>query len=292
MLRFLRLLRLALWRGFEHDIFTSARAAAYYAILTLFPALMVAAAALAASHQTVAFIRQIAGAVNGMLPPGTPNVVRLYFENPQNRPLNVVILAGAIALFAASGVVVSWMEGFVRAYRSAHAWNPVKERFIALLLVVLAFVPMTFATILVAFGGQVEDWMIFNTTRVLGPAIILLWRLLGWLISIVTSIMVLALIYHLGLPRLQAWYRVLPGAILATICWLGATELFGWYVINYGDYNLIYGPLGAAIAMLVWLYIISLIVLVGAEFNAVIYPRPIAAAPAGRPEPEPAVQSE
>ena len=273
MLRFLRLLRLALWRAFQHDIFTSSRSAAYYSILTLFPALMVLAAALAASRNTVAFIKQVATAVNAILPPGTPDIVRLYFENPENRPTQTIVAASAIMIVAASGVIVSWMDGFLHAYGMEHCWHPVKERLIALVLVFLAFVPMTFATISVAFGNQIEQWMIYHTIRELGPAIILLWRALRWLTSAITSVAVLALIYHLGIPRWQAWYRVVPGAVLATVMWLGATELFGWYVTNFGNYNVIYGPLGAAIALLVWLYIISFIVLLGAEFNALIYPR-------------------
>src|SRR5262249_22194800 len=130
-----------------------------------------------------------------------------------------------------------------------------------------------FASLVVVFGGQIEQWMIFHSVRELSALIILFWRTVRWLISFVTSIAVLALIYHLGLPRWQQWYRVLPGAILSSVMWLGATEIFGWYVTTYGTYNLIYGPLGAAIALLVWMYIISLIVLVGAEFNALIYPR-------------------
>jgi membrane protein len=273
MLRFLRLLRLALWRGFEHDIFTTARAAAYYSILTLFPTLMVVAAILAASHETVAFIKEIAAGANAILPPGTPATIGSYFENPSNRPTEVLVSASVVVLYAASGIVVSWMEGFLRAYRMGHAWHPVKERVVALVLVLLAFFPMGIATLLVAFGNQIEQWMLFHTIRELSFAILLLWRFLRWIISAITSVAVLALIYHLGLPRWQPWYRVLPGAGLATVLWLSATEIFGWFVTSFGDYNLIYGPLGVAIALLVWMYIISLIVLVGAEFNALIFPR-------------------
>jgi membrane protein len=55
--------------------------------------------------------------------------------------------------------------------------------------------------------------------------------------------------------------------------WLGATAVFGWYLQRYADYSIIYGSLGAAIALLVWMYMMSLIILVGAEFNAMLFPR-------------------
>ncbi|HTD21828.1 MAG TPA: YihY/virulence factor BrkB family protein [Terriglobales bacterium] len=292
MLRFLRLFRLALWRGFEHDVFTSARSAAYYSILTLFPALMVLASVLTASHRSVEFVQEIGEALNAIMPPGAKQAVRSYFENPEARPLSTLVSATAIMLFAASGVVVSWMDGFVRAYRMEHCWNPFKERWIAFLLVLASFVPMTMATLSAAFGSEIEKWGILHSSGQLTPLILMLSSLLRWLISMLTSVAVLALIYHFGLPRWQPWYRVLPGAALATVLWLTATEIFGWYVINYADYNQIYGPLGVAIALLVWLYIISFIVLIGAEFNALIYPRTIVAPPVEDAKAaEPAVQS-
>jgi len=49
--------------------------------------------------------------------------------------------------------------------------------------------------------------------------------------------------------------------------------VFAWYVENVATYNLIYGSLGLAIALLVWLYLLSMVILVGAEFNAIVYPR-------------------
>ena len=66
---------------------------------------------------------------------------------------------------------------------------------------------------------------------------------------------------------------MLPGAVLATALWLLSTALFGWYLQHYADYSIIYGSLGVAIALLVWMYLISLVVLIGAEFNAMIFPR-------------------
>ena len=83
----------------------------------------------------------------------------------------------------------------------------------------------------------------------------------------------IALIYHNAVPRTQPWHSTLPGAALATGLWFLTTALFGWYLQSYADYSLIYGSLGTAIALLVWMYLVSLVVLVGAEFNAMLFPR-------------------
>jgi membrane protein len=65
-----------------------------------------------------------------------------------------------------------------------------------------------------------------------------------------------------------SWRASLPGAVLATLVWLVTTLLFGYYVTRFADYSRVYGSLGAAIALMFWLYIIALSVLIGAEFNA------------------------
>jgi len=72
----------------------------------------------------------------------------------------------------------------------------------------------------------------------------------------------------MGTPMRQSWKRTIPGAIVATALWFLTTLAFGWYVTRFANYSQVYGSLGAGIALLLWLYIISLSVLCGAEFNA------------------------
>src|SRR5438477_1918243 len=132
---------------------------------------------------------------------------------------------------------------------------------------------MTFSTILVAFGSRIETTVLFHIGREFGPFILLMWTAIRWSIATLTSIAVISLIYHNAVPRTQPWHSVLPGATLATALWFLSTALFGWYLQNFADYSIIYGSLGVGIALLVWMYMISLIILVGAEFNAMIFPR-------------------
>ncbi len=287
--RFLKLLNRAFWKAFEHDALSIAKGAAYSSILTLFPALMMLAAILATTHTTEPFIRQISYAVGRLLPPGNSAAIRYYFEGTQKKTVGLLVPASLITLWTASGVMISWMEGFRAAYQLPKIWGLVKERAIAFLLVIMAGIPLTFATILVAFGNQIERWMIFHSDHELGAAILLLWAMLRWLISILTSIAVLALIYHHAVPRTQPWHSVLPGATLATAAWFPATMLFGWYVRHYANYSLFYGSLATAIVLLAWLYIVSVLILVGAEFNALLFPRVVASRDATVVAPDPRV---
>ena len=272
MLRFLHLLRLSIWRAFQHDAFAVAKAAAYSSILTFFPALLVVGSSLAASRRTSVYLREIGYALGKIMPAGSATALA-YLKGTTQRPVGLLIMTSLLTVWTASGVMISWMEGFRNAYQLPKIWGLVRERLIAFSLVILAGIPMTFSTILVAFGSRIEARILFLLDRELGFYVLLMWMVLRWIIAILTSIAVIALIYHNAVPRTQPWHSVLPGAVLATGMWFGATLLFGWYLNRYADYSIIYGSLGAGIALLVWMYMISLIILIGAEFNAMLFPR-------------------
>lgn len=272
MLRFLRLLRLAFWRAFEHDAFATAKASAYSSILTFFPALMVVGSVLAASQKTEAYLREVTYALSRILPAGSPTAMA-YLRGTAQRPVGLLITASLLTLWTASGVMISWMDGFRRCYQLPKIWGLYKERMVAFSLVVLAGIPLSFATVMVAFGSRIETEIIFHLNHELGFFVLLMWTAIRWLIAVLTSIAVISLIYHNAVPRTQPWHSVLPGATLATAMWFGTTLLFGWYLQRYADYSIIYGSLGVGIALLVWMYLISLVILVGAEFNAMLFPR-------------------
>jgi membrane protein len=272
MLRFLRLLRLAFWRAFQHDAFAIAKASAYSSILTFFPGLLVVGSVLATSHRTEAYLREISYALGRILPAGSATAVA-YLKGTTQRPVNLLITTSLLTIWTASGVMISWMEGFRNAYQLPKTWGLLKERLIAFSLVILAGLPMTFATVLVAFGSRIETRILFHIGHEFGFFVLLMWAAIRWAIATLTSIAVIALIYHNAVPRTQPWHSVLPGATLATGMWFATTMLFGGYLNRYADYSIIYGSLGVGIALLVWMYMVSLVVLVGAEFNAMLFPR-------------------
>lgn len=266
-------LRLSFWRAFLHGQFLLAKGAAYSSILTLFPALLVVASILEASGDTEGLVRQIASAVGWVLPPGPSSMAQTFLQSPKHHPARLIVSASIVTVLAATGVMVSWMEGFRRAYGMANTWGFWRERAVAIYLVFLALLPMTFATVLVVFGDEIEAWIQSSSMHIFRPVVWLVFVLIRWAIAILTSIAFTGLIYHHGMPKTQSWRRVLPGAALATLMWFPATVLFGWYVTNYATYKVVYGSLSAAIALLVWLYILSVIMLLGAEFNAQVYPK-------------------
>jgi membrane protein len=273
MWRFLRHIRIAFWRAFQHDAFAVAKAAAFSAILTLFPAVLVIGSSLSMSQKTQSFLRETSHAVGRILPEGTGQVVVQYFSGNRTISVRFLILTALVTLWTGSGVMISWMEGFRHAYGMPKIWGLVKERMIAFLLVILAGVPMAFASFVVVFGNVIERWTVYHVGHEIGPYILALWAVVRWIIAALTSVAVISLIYHHGVPRTQPWQRVLPGSALATVMWFVATVLFGIYVRRYAHYDVVYGSVGTAVALMIWLYLVSMVVLVGAEFNSLRNPR-------------------
>ena len=273
MVRFFRHLRMAFWRAFQHDAFAVAKGVAFSAILTFFPAILVLASILSRSQSSKAFVREIFRALGRILPEGTNTNVTQYLTGTRPVQTKFLVWISILTLWTASGAMISWMEGFRHAYQMPKVWGLVKERLIAFLMVILAGVPMGFASFLVVSGNLIERWIMFHVGHEFTPYILGLWTAVRWIIAILTSIAVIALVYHHGVPRTQPWHRVLPGSVVATMLWVCVTVLFGWYLRHYANYDVIYGSVGTAIALLIWLYLVALVVIIGAEFNAVRYPR-------------------
>ncbi len=272
MLRFFRLLRLAFWRAFVHDAFATAKASAYSMIFTFFPVLLIIGSFLANWRKGGPYLREISYALGSILPAGA-NTAMGYLKGAAQHPVSLLTTTSMITLWTASGVMISWMEGFRRCYELPKTWGLVKERLIAFLLVIFALIPMTFSTLLVAVGSKFETRLLPYVDPDFSVYVLLLWGAMRWLIATLTSIAVIALIYHHAVPRTQPWHSVMPGSILATVLWFSTTVGFRAYLQHVGDFATIYGSLGVAMALLAWMYLISLVVLVGAEFNALLFPR-------------------
>jgi membrane protein len=266
------LLRQSLLSTLDDGCFGYAKAAAYSALLSFFPVLTSAAAILVQTRaQFVAATLQ--DFLSQIVPPGTEDLVVQQFRVMGERPISFLVGAGVISLWAASGVIKSLIEGFQAAYRVPRDRDFFRQSWVAMSLVMLSAVPLVFASLLIVFGGQVErvvlHWM--KVDPFLTP---LAWvwqfasRAARYLLAFASTIAVTSTLYYFGPYRKQRWKFVWRGASLATILWFFATLGFAWYVRHLASYNVMYGSIGAGIALLVWMYMIALIALLGCEFNA------------------------
>jgi membrane protein len=272
MKSFFASLRKAMVQAFKHDVVNTSKAAAYSGMLMFFPAFLVMTLLLAGVPEGSTRIGEIRVALDQYLPEGSMYLLQSYVISRRMRIIQVIFSASALSLWAGLGVMLSFMEGFRRAYGLPQEdWGFWSRRLRALLLVPIALAPLSVVTIMVVFGHQIEVWMVNNARHEMRHIVVVFWRLVRWGVAVGTSLAVLTALYHFGTRRKEHWLWVGPGAVAGTLIWFPSTLAFGWYVTRIADYSMFYGSFGAGIAMLVWLYITSFSVLLGAELNGVLY---------------------
>jgi membrane protein len=281
--------REALYQAFIHDVVNTSKAAAYSGMLMFFPALLVITTLVAQVEEGPSLVGETRGVLEQFLPADTLDLVQSSILNHQLHSGQLVLSATCLSLFAGMGVMLSLMEGFRRAYRlPPENWTFWGRRARALLLVFIVLIPLSLASLVIVFGHQIEHWMIGNAGHDLRHVVILFWRMVRWAVSFTAILAVLTALYHFGTRRTERWFWVAPGAIAGTIIWFPATLAYGWYVTSVANYTRLYGSFAAGIATLVWLYITSFSVLLGAELNGVLYWERQNQLAAESPAPEPA----
>jgi membrane protein len=287
-----QMLRRAVFAAVDHDALTVAQATAYSGMVALFPVLIVAAAGVSALPDNQPLRLQMALFFDRVLPSNVSPLLEVYFSPAQPSAHTVHALLGSllVAVIGASSVMATLMEGFRRAYDlplTPGSFWPRRVRSLA--LVPLSLLPMSAASLLVVFGNAMTHWLAGEVTPGLRVSVLVAAFVLRWTIALAGSVGIIAVIYHLGTdltthmrehlePLLRepwkllrkdwTWRASLPGATVATLLWLVSTLLFGYYVTRFANYSRVYGSLGAAIALMFWLYLIALSVLIGGEFNA------------------------
>ncbi len=257
---------------YEDNCFGIAKGAAYSSLLAFFPVLASIAALLGrVNGESVA--RVMSRLLFQVVPPGSQDLVRRQFTMKGPQSVWLILGATVLAAWAASGAMMSFMEGFQAAYRLPSGRSFLKQRGVALLLVFIAAVPAVASSALIVFGGRIEQatlaWMGLPTQDELRVGVVILFGLLRYVVALGATVLVTALLYCVGPNRPLKLRAVWPGAILATILWLAATSGFGWYVRHVANYSVLYGSIGAVIALLVWMYLLAVITLFGCEYNAV-----------------------
>ena len=271
-IRLWRVVRQAAIGAYRHDCLGIAKGAAYSGLLSFFPVmttvatLLVQARAESIAHTIAAFLYEV-------VPPGTEEVVRDLFLVHGSRPQWLLVTAVLLSAWAGSGATITLMHGFDAIYEVAVPTTFLRERGRAILLVFTTAVPLWAASSLVVFGERIERG-VFQHMRGstdgmdLTGWVFLAGQVLRYGFAFGTVVMVHASIYYLGTNRKMTLRKVFPGAALATLLWLLATLGFAWYVRHLVNYNVLYGSVGAGLALLVWMYLLAVISLYGCEFNA------------------------
>lgn len=267
----------------EHRVIAIAAGVTFYVILALFPAL----AALVALYGFFAdpnTIGQHLNALSSFVPGGALDIIGEQMKRVAaqgNGTLSFAFLLGlAISLWSAN----SGMKAMFDALNVVYAERE-KRGFVMLNAISLAFTLGALVIVLLAVAAMIVLPLALDY---LGLTTVTEWILtIGrWPLLLIAISIAIAVIYRYGPSREMAQWRWLSwGSAVAAIGWLIASFLFSWYAENFGTYNKTYGSLGAAIGFMTWIWISTIVILIGAELNAEMEHQTVHDTTTGPPEP-------
>ncbi len=254
---------------FQDDNLTDwAAALTYYAILSIFPALLVLVSVLGLVGQsaTQPLIDNVATVAPGAAKDIFTDAIR-NLQRSQGSAGILFVVGLAAALWSASGYVAAFMRASNSIYdveegRPVYKTLPVRVGLTLALLVLLAIS----AIAVVLTGGLAQK---VGDVVGVGSTAVDAWGYAKWPVLLLIMSFLFALLYWAAPNVKQSGFRwISPGGLLAVIGWIIGSLIFAFYVANFGSYNKTYGALGGVIIFLLWLWISNIMVLLGAEFNA------------------------
>ncbi|PDP85446.1 ribonuclease [Glycomyces fuscus] len=241
----------------------------YYAILSLFPAILVLVSLLGLAGPSAT--RTLTENISNTMPADAARLVTTAIENLQGNQAAAGVfglVSLAIALWSASGYIAAFMRASNVVYdvpEGRPLWKTLPIRVgVTLLMVVL----LSLTVIGVALTGSVAAWL--GNLLGLGSTVVTVWDIAKWPVLLLIVVFMIALLYWAS-PNAKRGFRwVSPGSVLAVVLWLLASAAFAFYVANFASYNRTYGSMATVIVFLVWLWITNIAILLGEEFNAEI----------------------
>jgi membrane protein len=261
-----------LWRTYqqicEDRLMAVAAGVVFYGLLATFPA-VTALVSLYGLFASPASIADHLASVGSFLPQGTLDIIREQVTRIAAKgeaKLGFTFLFGlALALWSANAGVKAVIDALNVIYDEKE-----KRGFFKLNLVSLAFTIAGLFAVLIAISAVVAIPVVLTFVN-LGGWTETLVQVLRWPALLVMVMIALALLYRYGPSRREArWQWLSVGSIFAAAAWLGSSALLSWYIANFGSYDATYGSLGAAIGMMTWMWLSSIVILFGAELNSEI----------------------
>lgn len=206
------------------------------------------------------------------LPLETQKIIRDFtLEIAKTSSQGLLSIAAILGLWTASSGIQAVIKAINRAYDFKEKRSFIKLRIISLFFTLALMVLMTLVFLTLVFGDLLTN-KIF--TIIQSDFLLSLWGYLRLAIPLLYMILIFALLYKFS-PCKNKNHRIsiistLPGGIFATLGWLTISKLFSSYVNNFGRYAITYGSLVGIILLLIWLYISSIIIVLGGEINATL----------------------
>ena len=244
---------------------------AYGAMLAIFPAILAMLTAIGMFEQSLqSTLHNLANQMEIMAPDQVWLLLRNFVEGVKlDKGRSWFSISFAAAIWISSGALSAAMN----ALDLIHQIPPQQRRpfWKAKLISLLLTIGTIFLLLIASFLILISDAIIDLAVKTTGASLLLtIWSYFNQPLGLIIVAIAFAFIYRFGPSRWIKGTPIFPGAILASFSWAGVSGLFRLYVTNFGNYNKIYGAVGAVIILMLWLYLSALIMLIGDQLNATV----------------------
>jgi len=253
------------------DTFGRAAELAFWFFLAVFPGLVFLLTILGfVAGKNPSMQNQLFGYAAQAMPASAWQLVQQTLSQITNSAGGWKLVLGLVgALWSASAGISSLMTVLNFAYHVKERRSFIKSRLVIAPLLTIALAALMLAALgIVLFGGMAASWA---GQHGLGDAAVLAWKIVQWPIALFFVVLSFAALYYWA-PDVegQKWYWITPGSFIGVGLWILASAGFRVYLHFYNSYSATYGSLGTVIILMMWFYITSLALLIGAEINAEI----------------------
>jgi membrane protein len=256
-------------QALAHGITDLAAALAYYSFLAI-PAVLLVAVGLFSLFASPDAIATLIDKLGTVVPSQATQLIedslRQMNEN-KSGSLAMVVVGFVLALWTTMGAMTSFMRAVNRAYDREEGRGFVRQRLVAVQMVIAMGVAFLLVFGLLVLGPVMSGWIgnALDIEGVMGW----LWWVVQWPILLIGLLAVFATVLYLG-PNVDhpRWRFITPGSVFAVVVWLIASGLFAVYTSMFDSYNKTWGSLAAVIVMLTWLWVTGIALLLGAEINS------------------------
>jgi membrane protein len=260
-----------------------AAALSYYFVMSLFPALVLLSAFVAYLPLPDLF-DQALNLMARFVPPDSMGLVRKVVSDVVTPNRGAFLSFGLFGtLWTASGGFSAAIEALNIAYDEEETRPFWKTRPLAVGLTFLIGLLLLIALGVMIVGPHFGDWL--SDRAHLSRLWVWIWPYIHWTTAIGFTVLAVEALYFIAPNVKQRFWATLPGAILAVGCWIALSYLLGIYFRSFANFNKTYGTMGAAVALMVWLYWTAFAMLIGAELNAELAKRTQAGPIEQQPEP-------
>jgi membrane protein len=257
-------------REFSADQCTDIAASlTYYAVLSLFPALIALISLLGVFGQGEESTDALLGVVDEVAPGGTADVLRGPIEQFSSSPAAgfALVFGIVLAIWSASGYVGAFSRAMNRIYEIEEGRPFWKLRPMQLMVTIISILLILVMLVILVVSGPVTEAV--GSALGLGETVQVVWSIAKWPVLALAAVLIIAILYYATPNAKQPKFRwISMGALVALITLVVASFLFGLYVTNFSNYDRTYGSLAGIVIFLLWLWIANLALLFGAEFDA------------------------